>query len=118
MISAKGEYALEIMIYLARRRGELTPVSLLSDALGISQKYLEQLMSMLRRAGYVRSVRGALGGYRLSGNAEQYRVGDILRLMEGLSEPKAYGGEETKEMWRRVEQVLDGYTIARLAYKD
>ena len=132
MISAKSRYALKIMIFLTRRRGELTSVSMLSEGLGISHKYLEQLMTILKRGGYVEAVRGAYGGYRAVGSPEQYRVLDILRLMEGNIEPVecirdrnacAVGdGCALKSMWEKLwqaeKEVLENYTVAALAYGD
>ena len=65
------------------------PISLKSVAerQGISEHYLEQLMGSLRKAGYVRSVRGAQGGYQLTKKPEEISVGDIVRAMEGPIAP-------------------------------
>ncbi|MBQ8597588.1 MAG: Rrf2 family transcriptional regulator, partial [Lachnospiraceae bacterium] len=83
-ISTKGRYALRLMLDLATyQTGE--PVSLkdVAKRQGISDKYLEQIISVLNKAGYVRSIRGAQGGYVLKKNPEDYTVGMILRLTEG-----------------------------------
>ena len=53
----------------------------------ISVKYLEQMVSMLVRVGYLRSIRGAQGGYRLAGRPSEYTVGDVLRITEGSLAP-------------------------------
>ena len=87
-ISTKGRYALRLMIDLAMNSvGE--PVSLkdVAKRQGISEKYLEQIISVLNRAGYVQSIRGAQGGYLLRRAPEEYTVGMILRLTEGSLAP-------------------------------
>ena len=87
-ISTKGRYALRLMIDLAMNSvGE--PVSLkdVAKRQGISEKYLEQIISVLNRAGYVKSIRGAQGGYLLRRAPEEYNVGMILRLTEGSLAP-------------------------------
>lgn len=83
-ISTKGRYALQLMLDLAvYNTGE--PISLkdISRRQGISEKYLEQIISVLNKAGYVRSQRGAQGGYMLKMDPGEYTVGMILRLTEG-----------------------------------
>lgn len=83
-ISTRGRYALRIMLDIAIHDGE-TPVSFkdVSSRQGISVKYMEQIGSMLTRAGFLKGVRGAQGGYHLVGTASDYTVGDILRVTEG-----------------------------------
>jgi Rrf2 family protein len=87
-ISTKGRYALRLMIDLAINNTG-TPVSLkdIARRQGISEKYLEQIIAVLNRADYVRSVRGAQGGYLLRKQPEDYTVGMILRLTEGSLSP-------------------------------
>ena len=84
MISTKGRYALRIMVDLAQHDG-LTPVSVreIARRQDISGKYMEQIISVLTRAGLLRSVRGAQGGYHLSRPASEITVGMILRATEG-----------------------------------
>lgn len=87
-ISTKGRYAVRLMLDLALNdTGE--PISLkdVAKRQDISDKYLEQIISVLNRAGYVRSVRGAQGGYYLRKRPEEYTVGMILRLTEGSLAP-------------------------------
>ena len=83
-ISTKGRYGVAAMYDLAMNYGQ-GPISLKSIAQRqkISENYLEQLMSTLRKAGYVKSIRGAQGGYTLSKTPAQISVGDIIRVMEG-----------------------------------
>lgn len=87
-ISTKGRYALRLMIDLAVNSSG-NPVSLkdVAKRQGISDKYLEQIISVLNKAGYVRSVRGAQGGYLLKSDPETYTVGMILRQTEGSLAP-------------------------------
>ena len=84
MISTKGRYALRIMVDLALHDGE-EPVSVreIAQRQDISGKYMEQIISVLTRAGLLRSVRGAQGGYHLAKTSEEITVGMILRATEG-----------------------------------
>lgn len=87
-LSTKGRYGLRAMIDLAQYGGE-GPVSIASIAARqrISENYLEQLIAKLRRAGLVKGLRGAGGGYFLSRPPEEVSVGDILRALEGNLNP-------------------------------
>lgn len=88
MISTKGRYALRLMLDLAMcKEGEFVPLKDIAERQSISIKYLEQIVSILGKAGYVRSVRGTGGGYMLSKTPEDYTVGMILRLTEGSLAP-------------------------------
>jgi len=127
-ISTKGRYALRLMLDIALHSGG-QPVSL-RDVAGrqeISDKYLEQIVTQLTRAGLLRSVRGAGGGYLLTRDAKDYAVGDILRTMEGNLAPVecAAAGRCSRldrcaaaEVWQRiaaaVDAVVDGVTLADL----
>ena len=87
-ISTRGRYALRLMLDLAEHGGS-GPVRLRDAAQrqALSEKYLEQIIAVLRGAGYVRSVRGPQGGYVLCRPPESYTVGMILRLTEGSLSP-------------------------------
>lgn len=104
-ISTKGRYALRLMLDLALTETG-TPVSLRDVALrqDISDKYLEQIVTPLARAGLVRSVRGAGGGYLLTRTPEEYTVGEILRVLEGSLAP--VGCAEDKSCCGRAEQCV------------
>ncbi|MDY2698633.1 MAG: Rrf2 family transcriptional regulator [Lachnospiraceae bacterium] len=109
-ISTKGRYALRLMLDLAiYNTGE--PISLKDVARRqqISEKYLEQIISMLNKAGFVRSVRGAQGGYMLKKAPSEYTVGMILRLTEGDLAPVSCVGEDSIECERR-----DGCVTVRI----
>lgn len=130
-ISTKGRYAVRVMLDLAlNSTGECIKVKDIAARQGISEKYLEQIISALSLAGYVKSTRGAQGGYRLAKAPEEYTVGMILRVTEGSLAPVACledGSDacdrcdtcETLEVWREladaINAVVDGVTIADLA---
>ena len=84
-ISTKGRYALRLMLDLALHGGDGRPVSLkdVSRRQQLSDKYLEQIVTPLSKAGLVRSMRGAGGGYLLTRGPADYTVGEILRPLEG-----------------------------------
>jgi Rrf2 family protein len=87
-VSTKGRYALRIMLDLAQHdEGEFIPVKDISQRQDISIKYIEQIITMLNRAGFVKSVRGNRGGYMLSRQPKDYTVGMILRVAEGSLSP-------------------------------
>lgn len=128
-ISTKGRYALRLMLDLAiNNTGE--PVSLkdIARRQEISDKYLEQIISVLNKAGFVKSIRGAQGGYILTKKPEEYTVGMILRLTEGSLAPVACVDEEnscekvrdcaTIMVWKKmndaINEVVDGITLADL----
>ena len=88
-ISTKGRYALRMMLEFAMNPNECTKISQVAKRQGISDKYLEQIVTLLARAGYVKSMRGAQGGYKLAFSPEEYTVGMILRVTEGNLAPVA-----------------------------
>ena len=132
-ISTKGRYAVRVMLDLAlNNTGECIKVKDIAARQDISEKYLEQIIAVLNKAGYVKSVRGAQGGYRIAKAPEEYTVGMILRLTEGSMAPVVCLEEgapecercdtcETLEVWKElytaINQVIDGVTIADLVEK-
>lgn len=83
-ISTKGRYALRAMLDLAANdAGEYIPLKDIAVRQNITIKYMEQIIAMLNKAGYLKSTRGSSGGYRLAKPPRQYTVGDILRVTEG-----------------------------------
>lgn len=119
-ISTKGRYGLRALIDLAQY-SEIEPVSISSIATrqGISERYLEQLMTLLKKAELVKSIRGAGGGYVLAKDMSEISVGDVLRALEGNLEPvecAAYSGQEscqaaggcvTKYVWQRINESIN-----------
>ena len=84
IVSTKGRYALRVMVYFVLRGSEdYIPLKEIAEAEGISQKYLESIMTTLSKAGFVDAVHGKGGGYRLNRKPEEYTVGSILKLTEG-----------------------------------
>jgi Rrf2 family protein len=117
-ISTKGTYAIQVMLDLAiHNTGENINVKKIAERQDISEKYLEQIISILNKAGYVRSIRGAQGGYRLAKDPTEYTVGDILRITEGSLEPVSES-ESPLNVWRRlsdaINNVLDSVTLQDL----
>ncbi|WP_028511002.1 Rrf2 family transcriptional regulator [Ruminococcus sp. NK3A76] len=103
-ISTKGRYALRLMYDMAvNDTGSAMPLKDVAHRQNISVKYLEQIVILLNRAGYVKSVRGAQGGYRLAHEPEFYTVGMILRLTEGSMAPVSCLDDETNQCPRATE---------------
>ena len=87
-ISTKGRYALRLMLDLAlNNSGKPVRIRDVSERQNISDKYLEQIISVLNKARFVRSIRGPQGGYLLTRSPEEYTAGDILRATEGSLAP-------------------------------
>lgn len=119
-ISTKGRYALRLMLDLALHdTGENIALKTIAKRQNISGKYLEQIIAILTKAGFVNSVRGSSGGYRLAKEPEEYTVGDILRLTEGSLAPVACvedGVENcpkadncvTLTLWRELNDAING----------
>ncbi len=120
-ISTKGRYSLRLMLDIAMH-GNDKNVSIrdVAQRQNISVKYLEQIVSMLVRVGYLKSIRGAQGGYRLSKAPSEYTVGDILRITEGTLAPVACLEDEvnqcnradvclTIKLWKGLYDVVNNY---------
>lgn len=90
MISTRGRYALRVMIDLAEQgSAAYIPLKDIVERQNISKKYLEGIMGVLSKNGLIDGVHGKGGGYRLNRSAEEYKVGEILRLTEGSLAPVA-----------------------------
>lgn len=89
-ISTKGRYALRVMLDLAENsNGSFISLKDIAKRQEISNKYLEQIISMLNKAGYLETARGNNGGYKLSKKPSEYIIGNILRATEGDLAPIA-----------------------------
>jgi Rrf2 family protein len=108
--SSKGRYAIAALIYMAQKNGNEEQITILaiSQALGISKIYLEQVFSMLKRAEIVTSTKGAQGGYRLTSPPESLSVGDIARAVEtGLFEKNDSGiSKEASPIDKAMEALI------------
>lgn len=130
IVSTKGRYALRVMLNFARRHtDEFIPLKEIAETEGISQKYLESIMTTLSKGGFVDAVHGKGGGYRLNRRPEDYTIGSILKLTEGSLSVTPCSGQgavlcnrqvccQTKPMWDRLDQLIDeffeGITLADL----
>ena len=86
-ISTKGRYALRMMIEFGLNSTNTTKINQVAKNQQISEKYLEQIASTLIKGKFIKSIRGAQGGYILVKDPKEYTVGDILRLTEGSLAP-------------------------------
>ena len=118
------------MVHFAMKgASDYIPLKEIAEAEGISQKYLESIMAVLSKAGFVDAVHGKGGGYRLNRTPDKYTVGSILKLTEGslaavscTSEGPAACGRssccQTKPMWDKLDKMIDsffeGITLADL----
>jgi Rrf2 family protein len=132
--STRGEYGVRMMVELARHHGS-GPISLaeMSDHENLPRPYLEQLVVSLRAAGLVHSTRGAHGGYQLSREPVDIRMGEVLRALEGPLAPMICASEDpshagicdrtgycsVNHLWMTVRNAisaaLDSITLADLA---
>ena len=88
--STKGRYALRVIIDLAEHNtGKYIPLTDIAARQEISEKYLESIVSVLSKNGYLDSLRGKGGGYRLNRSPDEYTVGEIIKLIEGSLAPVA-----------------------------
>lgn len=123
-ISAKGEYAIRAVLDLALHHGGgLIPIQEIAARQRIPQRYLEQVLLALKRAGLLTSKRGAAGGYHLARAPEEITVGEILRAVEGASAPfEALGperagrdGHDLIELWDAIAEAVSG-VVDRLTF--
>lgn len=126
-LSTRGRYGLKAMYQLAMHYGEgPIPLKQIADKENLSENYLEQLVSQLRREGLLNSVRGAQGGYMLAMPPKDITVGNILRILEGNLAPADCIIEDdyecanedncvTKLVWIKIkdsiDQVVDSITL-------
>ena len=132
-ISAKGEYAIKAMLDLALHYGQgLIPIQDIAARQGIPQRYLEQVLLLLKRAGFLQSKRGSAGGYQLMRPPQEITVGAVLSAMEGSlerAEPRQRAGRRSasdhardlEALWEEisaaVSAVVDGVTFGDLGQR-
>lgn len=120
------------MLDLAQHSDHYVTIKSISERQEISGKYLEQIISTLSRAGFVRSIRGSQGGYKLANPASEYTIGAILRLIEGNLVPVACMDDDpnrcprcetcaTLDVWKKIDaavtSVVDSITLEDLVNK-
>lgn len=129
-ISTKGRYALRVMIDMAEHdNGEYIRLKDLAARQGVTLKYMEQIMPLLTKAGYVKSFRGNSGGYMLAKKPEEYTAGEILRTTEGSLAPLSCIEDSPNQcehraecrtvefwegMWKVINEYADSVTLADL----
>ncbi|GHV82052.1 Rrf2 family transcriptional regulator [Spirochaetia bacterium] len=128
-ISTRGRYGIRLLIDLAEHPEEdHVALANVAERQGISVRYLEQVVIILRRAGFIRSVKGASGGYALARSPQDIIIGDVLRELEGdmlVVDPPRPGASETKlqkcirttvfnRLNERIAGVIDRETLASL----
>lgn len=119
MLSTKGRYGLKAMVDLALEYGN-GPVSTaaLAQRQGISNSYLEQMISALKKAGLIVGARGAQGGYELARPPKDIDVGSVLKVLEGGTEVANCVGREkvdcdnacscsARPLWLKLQQRID-----------
>ncbi len=128
-ISTKGRYGIRLMLCLALqyKQARYIPLKMIAQQQEISEKYLEQIINPLMKAGFVKSFRGAQGGYTLIQEPSDITVGDILRTLEGslspvdcLEHPSCKRADvcASLSLWQKiktaVDDVVDNTTLADL----
>ncbi len=120
-ISTKGRYALRMMVDLAEHQGEgYVSLKDIAERQEISKKYLEQIIPVLNREGFLKVSRGAQGGYRLAKNPSAYTVKEILELTEGSLTPVACLEDDpegcrrsafcaTIALWKGLQETIENY---------
>ena len=127
-ITYKGDYAIKVILDLSKHYGqEVVKIQDISKRLDIPQKFLEQILLELKKGGFLDSKRGAGGGYCLSKNPNEIKIGDIVRFVDGPIEPIACANEVyrgcsevdkcvLREIWvkvaKSVSSVVDTITFA------
>ena len=120
-VTSKGRYALRVMLDLAQHPDEgYISLKTIADRQRVSMKYLEIIVSSLKKAGLVDSTRGKEGGYKLARKPEEYSVGEILRCVEdnlapvscikaGSVECDRAGECITVPMWMELDEIINAY---------
>lgn len=104
MLSQRGRYALKALLNIARAKGATRQVSAISEQEKIPRKFLESIMSDLRRVGLVKSTRGNMGGYQLARPADLITFGEVVRITDG---PLAMLPCVSRNFYQRCEDCQD-----------
>ncbi len=121
LVSTKGRYALRVLLELAEHSTDhYMSLDAIAQTQGISEKYLESIVSILVKAGMVEGQRGRGGGYRLTRQPQEYSVGEVLRLTEGslspvscleCGTPQCNRAEHcrTLPLWQKLDELICNY---------
>jgi Rrf2 family protein len=110
-VSSKGAYGLAAMLYLGQNRDRLVQIKDVAKSGDIPQNYLEQLLVQLKKAGFVESIRGAKGGYRLAADPKELTVFQILSVLEGdlvCYERYATASRTLNHFWAETSRQIEG----------
>ncbi len=127
-ITYKGDYALKAILHLALKNDKVVTIHELAGHCDVPVKFLEQILLDLKRAGFVRSRRGKVGGYVLARMPGQIRLGDVIRYIEGpvgpiaCTDTKYKGCKDTykcifRKVWQDVEKVTVDI-VDRITFED
>ena len=102
-MSSKARYGLYVAVELAKRYSdtEVVSVALLAQCTGVTEKYLEQIIAMMKKADIVHSNRGATGGYKLAKPPKDISVGEILRVLEDNC--------VSRNLWTKLNENINSY---------
>ena len=131
-LTYKGDYALKIVLDLSLAAGNrLVQMKDIAKRQDIPLKFLEQIVLLLKRAGYIRTVRGSKGGIALARDPQTITLGEIIRLIEGSTSPidctnsanqepcgfenRCPFREVFSEVQKRIDEVVDGTSFAAMA---
>jgi Rrf2 family protein len=125
-ISAKGEYAIKALVDLSLNYDKgLIPIYRIAERQGIPQRYLEQVLLLLKRSGFLISRRGVSGGYHLVKPPSEISLGEVIRAVEGSPAPFEFGrrsgraqtDDDLAELWKEISEAVEK-VIARVTFAD
>jgi len=128
-VSSKGEYALRALLVLGQQQGTVMTIQEISEKTLVTINYLEQILLQLKKLDYVKSKRGAKGGYFLHKNANEINIGEVIRNLEGPLSPMGCAsitkyepcqlepGCQLKPLWSLVRDTI-AYVLERTTLED
>ena len=128
-VSSKGEYALRALLVLGQQQGKVMTIQEISDKTLVTINYLEQILLQLKKLDFVKSKRGARGGYFLHKDIDQINIGEVIRNLEGPLSPMSCAsvtkyepclleeGCQLKPLWSLVRDTI-AYVLERTTLED
>jgi Rrf2 family protein len=128
-VSSKGEYALRALLVLGQQQGKVMTIQEISDKTLVTINYLEQILLQLKKFDFVKSKRGARGGYFLHKDTDQINIGEVIRNLEGPLSPMSCAsitkyepcpleeGCQLKPLWSLVRDTI-AYVLERTTLED